>query len=522
MNETKGRKNECTQCYEKVMNTQYIQVGGIGDMYKKLAVSIIVSVVLSFFVCTVMAGAEGVTLNVLAMTGPWVSGPVIVHGAEWGPMTGNQVNVIEVPYADLFPRMQHAAATKSKAFDILLASNTWMADLVGWDYVISLEEYIQDPEVEYGTDVPDGIKRKNTLGGITYGLICDNDNMYLFYRRDVLGNEAHQARFLEEYGYSYNVPPKTIDEMIDVAEFFNGWDWDDSGEIGYGFVRSTRRGAQSFHYAYPWAAPYSVIPLGEIDTPGIFFFEPDMTPMVNNPGWVRGMEKFVEMGERGTGPGLDWVRGDVINEMILGRAVMAIDWGDIGPNSHDPQSRVQGKIGFALSPGSNEYWDWRTEEWVQTDEVHYAPVHCFNGWSFYVTSTTDHPDVAWEFIKYIISPEISAQDVANPFSGYQPWRISHAENLEPWIEAGWAEGDALEYIENTLAVTDHPNAVLDKRVPGAADYQDSFEVYLTTALSGENTPQEAMDLCAQEWDSITDRFGRESQQEFYKMHLEVR
>jgi len=154
-----------------------------------------------------LAWAEGKTIKVLAMTGPWVSGPVKVHGEEWGKMTGNRVEVIEVAFADLFPKMQQAAATRSKAFDILLAGNIWMADLVGWGYVIPLDDYLKDPEVQYEEDVPDGIKLKNMFGGKTYGLICDNDNMYLFYRKDILNNPDYREQFKEKYGYYYNVPP---------------------------------------------------------------------------------------------------------------------------------------------------------------------------------------------------------------------------------------------------------------------------------------------------------------------------
>jgi multiple sugar transport system substrate-binding protein len=463
---------------------------------------------------------EEVTLTILAMTGPWVSGPLKAHEPEWHALTGHHVKVVEVAYADIFPKIQQAAATKSKTFDMLLASNTWMADMVGWGYVRPFDEYLKDPEVKYETDTPEGIKLKNTFAGNTYGLICDNDNMYLFYRKDILGNRDYQARFKREYGYSYNVPPQTIDELIDVAEFFNGWDWDNDGEDEDGFIRSTKRGAQSYNYARPWAAPYATVPSDKIDTQGVMFFKPEtMEPMVNNPGWVRGIEKFIEMGERGCGPGLDWVRGDVINDMILGHAAMAIDWGDIGPNSHGEQSKVMYNIGYALAPGTNEYWDWRSNKWVKTRDTHFVPFHAFNGWSLFITTTTDYPDLCWSYIKYIISPEVSGADVANPFSGYQPWRKSHSENLEPWVEAGWKEDEALEYINNTLEVTNHPNAVIDIRIPGAAEMEDTFETYLTMALSGEATAQEAMDMCAEAWNEINENRGMDKQIEFYHKHL---
>lgn len=483
-------------------------------------------VILSFFLLTAGGIREGraETISVLTMTGPWISGPVKVHGEEWGAKTGHKVDVVEAAFADIFPKVQQAAATRSDAFDLLLVANIWMADMVGWNYVVPLDDYIKDPKVMYETDVPDGIKRKNTFAGKTYGLICDNDNMYLFYRKDILGNPDYQKKFKDKYGYSYNVPPQTIDELIDVAEFFNKWDWDNDGEDEYGFVRSTKRGAQTYWYSFPWAAPYTVIPVDAINTPGIMFFDPEtMKPLVNTPGFVKGLEKFVEMGKRGCGPGLDWDRANVINEMILGHAAMAIDWGDIGPNSYGDQSLVTGKIGYAMPPGSKEYWDWRSQKWVKTDEVNYAPVHCFNGWSWFITSTTKNPDIAWDFAKYMISPEISSFDVSNPFSGYQPWRKSQLEGLDNWVKNGWERGDAKAYLQNTIDVTNAPNAVIDMRVPGASDYSEGiYETYLTTALSGQNTVQEAMDRVAKEWETLTDRLGREKQIEFYQWHLNYR
>jgi multiple sugar transport system substrate-binding protein len=498
-------------------------------MKKRWVIPVVVLAVICLAFAAVGAkkkeAAKGpVTLTVLTMTGPWISGPVKVHGEEWTKKTGDKIDVVEAAFGDIFPKVQQAAATKSDAFDILLVANIWMADMVGWEYVIPLDDYIKEPEVKYASDVPDGIKRKNTFGGKTYGLICDNDNMYLFYRKDILGNKDYQAKFKAKYGYAYTVPPQTIDELIDVAEFLNKWDWDKDGEDEYGFVRSTKRGAQTYWYSFPWAAPYTVIPVDKIKTPGIFFFEPEtMKPLVNTPGFVKGIEKFVEMGKRGCAPGLDWIRADVINEMILGHAAMAIDWGDIGPNSYGNQSVVKGKIGYALPPGSKEYYDWRTKKWVKTDKVNYAPVHCFNGWSWYITSTTKNPDKAWAFVKYMISPEISSFDVSNPFSGYQPWRESQLKGLDNWVKNGWDKADAEAYLKNTIEVTNSKNAVIDMRVPGASDYSEGiYETYLTTALSGEKTVQLAMDTVAKEWDTLTDRLDRKKQIEFYKWHLNYR
>ena len=108
--------------------------------------------VLSFFLLTTLGthlGNAEETISVLTMTGPWISGPVKVHGPEWGQKTGNKVEVIEAAFADIFPKVQQAAATRSDAFDLLLVANIWMADMVGWNYVLPLDDYIKQPEVMY-------------------------------------------------------------------------------------------------------------------------------------------------------------------------------------------------------------------------------------------------------------------------------------------------------------------------------------------------------------------------------------
>jgi multiple sugar transport system substrate-binding protein len=266
------------------------------------------------------------------------------------------------------------------------------------------------------------------------------------------------------------------------------------------------------------------MPADKAPAPGIFFWNPDtMDALVNNPGWVKGLELYKKIGDVGSAPGLDWIRNDVINEVVLGHAATAIDWGDIGPHTYSDVSVVQGKIGYALPPGSREYWDWKAKKWVKTDKVHYAPVHCFNGWSWFITSTTKNPDLCWDFISYMLSEKVSSIDVATPDSGFQPWRISHSTNLQSWVDNGWDIDDAKTYIQNTLDVTDHPNSVIDARIPGANQYFEVvYEPYLTTILSGEKTAKEALDQIAKEWNELTDRLDRKKQIEFYKKHLNLR
>jgi multiple sugar transport system substrate-binding protein len=464
-------------------------------------------------------------LSILANTGPFIIGPVYEHAPDFEARTGAQITASEVPFPELFPKLQQLAVTQSAEFDLLLIPNTWMADLVDIGFIIPLDPFINadidDPELGWD-DIPDGLKRKNSWGGRVYSMIIDNDNHSLFYRKDILGDPKWQEEYKNETGEDLPNPPTTIDELLSVAKFFQGKDWagDGNPEQHNSFVTSITRGNQAFWYAYSWFSPYGVVPTDKAPAPGIFIFNPeDMTPLINNPGYVKGLEKYIEMVDCCIRPGKDSVRGDVINEIVNGTTLMAIDWGDIGPSSVGEDSVVKGKLGFAVAPGSKEYYDWQTDEWVETDEVKYSPTHAFNGWAWMITRTSKNPQAAWDFIKFNASPDISAVDVASTDSGDQPWRISHAENLEPWVGAGWDEADAKAYVESIVATTDHPNAVFDLRIPGAARYQEAVELQLTRALAGEISPQEAMDQAAEELERITDEIGREEQIRAYRAHL---
>ncbi len=470
---------------------------------------------------------DGVSLRVLTQTGPLISGPINFHAEEFRNRTGAQVEAVEAPNAELFNRAVQVAQSGGGDFDLLLLANTWMPDFVNLDYVIPLQPLIDrdqaDPQLALD-DIPQGIKLKNSYGGQAYTFIVDNDNQTMFYRKDILGNPQFQEAYRAATGSDLPNPPRTLTEFVQVAQFFSpgggGADWSDQGE-GYGFVTCLLRGAQSYWYSYPWTAPYTVVPTDRAPAQGIYLFTPDMEPLINTAGYVRGLSEFVEIVNTAHRPGFDTDRGAVITEMVQGRAVLTLDWGDIGPASVGEDSLVKNQVGFALTPGVNEYYDWQTDTWVTVEgEPHRAPTHAYNGWSYYITSQTENQEAAWEWIKFHGSPEISGVDVAAQ-SGYQPWRNSHSTNLQPWVDVGWDQAEAQTYIQTILAATDHPNAVFDPRIPGAARYQETLELYTNRALARELEPQDAMDQCAQEFNTITDELGRQAQVDAYAAHLNI-
>ena len=268
-----------------------------------------------------------------------------------------------------------------------------------------------DDELLAWDDIPDGIKRKNSWAGQTYTYIVDNDNQTMFYRKDILSDPQWQEAFNAATGKDLPNPPQTLTDFIEVAKFFSpnggGAAWSDAG-TGYGFITCVLRGAQSYWYSYPWTAPYSVLPtdVAPDGTPGIYIFDPDMNPLINTEGYVRGVTEFVDVIQGAMKPGLDADRTTVIEDIINGTTLMSLDWGDTGPASVAERSVVKNKLGFALTPGVTEYFDWMNKTWVTMPEgeIHQTPTHAYNGWSYYITSQTPNVEAAWEWIKFARQP----------------------------------------------------------------------------------------------------------------------
>ena len=85
--------------------------------------------------------------------------------------------------------------------------------------------------------------------GVGYGVLNDADGQVLYYRRDVLNDPANQAAFKEAVGYDLPVPPQTWQQVLDIARFFNGKNWDHhDSRPDSGMVLHLKPGEQGFYH----------------------------------------------------------------------------------------------------------------------------------------------------------------------------------------------------------------------------------------------------------------------------------
>jgi multiple sugar transport system substrate-binding protein len=449
-----------------------------------------------------------------------IGDPARTYGEEWAAMTGATVEVQQFAYAELFPKIITALQTGTGEFDVMIFAADYMGDIAGGGYVLPVPDDVKEA-IEWDDILPLYRERIADWGGTTYAVPWDGDSHMMYYRKDLVNpNSPFNEEFRAANGYDLD-EPQTWTQYKAIAEFFHGKEVETAGVTApiYGVAEALRKKAQSYWFLMDRAAGYSKIP-GD----PYFFFDENMTPLINNPGWVQGLQDWIDIYNCCASP--DMLNFDVVNVRAVfpaGQSVFGLDWGDVGPISVDPNASViNGLTGFGTTPGAERYWDRNTGEWVEAEGgVNKAPFLAFGGWVITVAADTDVADAAWDYVKYIAGKDLGGVLATTGGTGINPLRQSQFDDLSLWTNAGFDEESAQDYLQAILDTINDPNAIVDLRIPGAFEYFDALDNGIAKAMTGEATAQEALDEVAAAWEEITDRLGRENQLALYKGSLGV-
>ena len=452
---------------------------------------------------------EGVEVNILTFTGPQIAEPLQRRGPDFEAMTGAKINVITVPFSDLYQKILTDAATGTNSFDAWVFAPQWMVDYVVPGYVEDLTDRIaNDPDIAWDDIAPFFRDFSASYADKIYTIPLDGDFHMGYYRSDLI-----------------DTPPKTWEEYLEVAKTFHGQDLNGDGDPDYGSCVSMKRGAQAYWFIHSIAS--SMIQ-SQGTSQGVFFTQDDMEPLVNNAAFSKAMDIYEAMKDYGPPDGINLDVGDTRGLFTSGRCALSIDWGDIGTLAIDPDtSVVMDKTGAMILPGSTEVLDRETGELVPCDAdncpyavdgVNYAPFAAFGGWSGGINSATDPQvkDAAFAFFSYMTQPAQANVDVTIGITGFNPYRTSQFLNREQWVKAGMSPEAASNYLGAIEDSLKSPNMVLDLRIPQNQQYQG---VILDTAvaqfMAGEISKEEAMQQIYDGWQELTDELGRQEQLDAY-------
>lgn len=453
----------------------------------------------------------GVEITVGVQNVSAIGAPANAHAQTWEQRTGGKVRVVGTPFGKLFDEFMASLTAEQPVYDVLLYAPAWAGDFFPYlaevpDDLVHSEAF-DDIHATYR-------ERLMTWNGKWIAVTVDGDLFQGYYRKDLFEDPAHRKDFRERYGRDL-APPDTWTEYRDIAEFFTGRPAADGAAL-YGAAEAFARGGQQFWDVFSRASAYTNHP----DFRGAQFFDPDtMRAQINNPGWVRAVQEYVDILKFCPPDAKSYGIVEARQAFMSGRAAMILDWGDTGPLADDPtQSRIVGKVGYFVLPGSHDVWNGRVWQWDRFDHPHKAPFLAFGGWVAGVPKNSRHREAAWDYIRWYSSPENSLRDVVTSGTGINPYRLTHFTGIDAWTRI-FSRTAAAEYLEVLRTSLDSPQAALDLRVPGFFRYTEALELQLTRALNGEIPVREALDKIAAHWETITDDLGRGQQLAIYRASM---
>ncbi|MEX0695986.1 MAG: extracellular solute-binding protein [Dongiaceae bacterium] len=462
---------------------------------------------------------DGVTVNILTRPGPVIAGRLVERGVEFAEMTGATIRVDEVPFAELFQKVLTDWATGTNSIDVAVLASGWAVEMADADLLEDLTPYVEaDDKLDLMDIAPYFREVNQKIGGKTMLITIDGDFQMAYYRTDLY----------DEYGLK---PPRTWAEYLENAKALHGKDFNGDGEADFGSCMFKKRNAQSYFAVMSFAAAY-VQSKGSGE--GIFFDPETMKPKVNNEAWIEAFNIYKATGEYGPPDEINQDIGDTRALLQAGRCAQMIDWGDVGPLSIDPAGeKIKNKMGAVIMPGTTRVLDLDTGKLVDctpeicphaVDGVNYAPFAAFGGWSGAINKSAD-PKVkqaAYDFLSYMNQAAQSNIDVTLGWTGYNPYRNSQLENLGPWVEAGFSEEAAANYLGAIKDSLNNPNMASDIKIPGAQQYTGVvLDRELARFIADEITAEEAVANVEAGWEEITEEFGRDSQASIYQLSLGV-
>ena len=221
---------------------------------------------------------DGVTVNVMTQTGA-IQEPLQRRAPEFEKLTGAKINVIAVPFSDLYQKVLTDWASGTNSVDAAVFAPQWMVDYVAGGYLEDLA-----PRIDADKDID-----SRTIGAVLPRLLgelrrqdllitLDGDFHMLYYRTDVL----------EKAGLK---PPTTWDEYLEVAKALNGKDMNGDGTKDYGSCIAKKRNAQSYWFVTDVVGSMTQ---SKGTSQGTFFNTKDMTPLVDNEAFRKALDFLKE------------------------------------------------------------------------------------------------------------------------------------------------------------------------------------------------------------------------------------
>lgn len=412
-------------------------------MLKRLACSAIVLLSVPAIALADDKPLEGVTLNIASQNDPFAAVMARV-ASQFEEQTGAEVNVEILSYPELLTKVTADFIGNTGGYDIVTMDIVWAGQFEEAGHSVELSPWMERDAEELALDdiYPIAMEALGQYNGRQIAYPFAGYANILAYRKDL-----YEAAGLE--------PPSTMAELVANAKALTDADADQ-----YGFVAN---GAKGPAVAQDWMQYNSQLGGSILDADGM--------PALNSPENIESLTVYKELFDETAPPGAvsyDW--GAREESFRQGLVANMQSW-SVGASSYDnpEQSRVVGNAGISLAPVA-EGMD---------------PTYGFGGWGLAINDDIpdDKKEAAWQFIKWITSPDVQVEMAL--LGGGGIIRKSTASDAEvvakfphmPIIDESFLSG----------------NGDYRPRIPQYPEIQDILGTAVNAVLVGDEDPKAALD-----------------------------
>lgn len=453
-----------------------------------------------------------------------ISGPLYHWQEKWQTDNKAKLTIVPIPYAQLYEKIMADVRNGGGEFDGVMAPAFMYGDFIEHDYILPIDEFFNKPgfpQWEKESVVPP-IAKLHQWDDVWYGCPNDADAHILYYREDILANEKYKQLYQEKTGKALRLPPRTWEDVAEIAETFEGVDWNENGaDDEDGIALHLKVGGQGYWHYMSLSAPYVVNRGPEVTRyQNVYAFDPEtMEPIIDSPGHVRALEMLRRLAKTGNKAQTSWGLDEAWNHFLQGNALFCFSWGDLGRLAQDAaRSKVKGKLGCATLPGTMFVWSRKNNDWTELSHPNLVANTCGASWHGVICKNGRHHDLVYHLFAYHANRLVNMFNIGQGWSGIDPGRDYQflttqggQARIEDYTQYGFDENDVTEYTgayrENYFATT----ATLEYlRIPGATRFFTALDDELSRGMSDTSIPAEQiMKAVADKWRQIVSDMDRE-------------
>lgn len=351
------------------------------------------------------------------------------------------IEIEALPYSAMRDRILNSFLAPESTFDIVILDNPWMAEFSSAEFLMPLDDYIDQAGEDYMyNDFFEPLRNIGTYEDTVYGIPFYNYALSLIARQDLM----------EEAGVD---APTSLEEYVDFLEAL------DTEEVN-GVAMQPQRGYKIFEEWKNW-----------LYAAGGQLMDEEGNVTIDSEAAQTALNQYIEVyNNYAPDNSLNWGFDQALRAVASGEAASMISYNWMLPtlnNPDGPAGDLAGNFEMYEVPGGQAV---------------------LGAWHWGIPANAANPDASWTFIEWITSPEIAKERV---IMGGAPVRESVTNDSEVW-EEGFGEG----YYTTVLNILEDA-----KPLATGLSAEEIIEIVgteLNSAVAGEKSVEDALSDAASE------------------------